>query len=963
MRFSRLIPVLLLLVACLSARAQAPHSFSRYGRENGFAGTTVEDMVQDGHGQLWLATWGGLYSFDGRTFQNYKTNIPDDRDNSRSNRFVDVEAFDRDEIRVVSYDNRLYSLDKEARALVPMDCRGHGIQQIFRPTEEDCFYLTPDNEVLDATFSHYCTVSRNATVHTIIRDPEGQIWILTDQGIYRSGAQTVEVPTFCAEVVDSALYIGTSGGEVLRYRDQLLTPLPTQLNTDVTFIAKVPGKPELLIGSDTQGIEIHNLEDDSHRHLPLVNTSDEDGSFTCRADILGNLWIYSSRGSLYWYDGEAYELVPFLNKNMQQGWNSETGITSFLADRQGNLWIGSTWGGLERVTFQEDNFKFKTIDGSGRISPENSVRALVQEPSGWILAATRDGRLHAFDESLQERTSWFTRQPGYAITITHDGKIWVGTRGAGLVEFTRTPGDLSQSSVHQVHHPKNDLFYGPNSNDIYSLLEDGTQRLWIGTFDEGLAYVDLSLQDRLFISKKNRLSFPTDRRNRIRCLALGPDGRLYAGGQIGLFVCEQPSGEPEDMHFERFTQILDYDIQHILFTREGELYVSSFGAGLLHFDSANPDSGFKAFTIDDGMLSDYILSTIEDDAGNLWIATQGGLNRLNLQTGSLIGFPYDRIGHPMRFNEGQPLRARDGSLYFNTTAGILYFDPKEISNNDFVPELVIQAFYISGIRQPLAEGGTVRILPSDGIRLQFAAVDLTAPEQVLYSYKLDGRDKEWIPLGHQATISIPPLRPGKYTLRIRSTTGNGLEVDNEKDFVIAVHNTFLHSGWAGLLFVLLSVGVVFLVTRTRRKDLDQSAPAEDPLLERLHGDDRRFVEDFRTFLVEHLDDGSLEVPQMCEAMNVSRSVLFEKCRTLLDTTPAIYLRHLRLERAKTLIREGGRTMADISYAVGFNDPHYFSKIFKQEFGQTPTGYRASLKEENASTAANQPEAPGKQPGA
>ena len=945
MRFSRLIPVLLLLVACLSARAQAPHSFSRYGRENGFAGTTVEDMVQDGHGQLWLATWGGLYSFDGRTFQNYKTNIPDDRDNSRSNRFVDVESFDRDEIRVVSYDNRLYSLDREARALVPMDCRGHNIQKIFRPTEEDCFYLTPDNEVLDATFSHYCTVSRNATVHTIIRDPEGQIWILTDQGIYRSGAQTVEVPTFCAEVVDSALYIGTSGGEVLRYRDQLLTPLPTQLNTDVTFIAKVPGKPELLIGSDTQGIEIHNLEDDSHRHLPLVNTSDEDGSFTCCADILGNLWIYSSRGSLYWYDGESYELVPFLNKNMQQGWNSETGITSFLADRQGNLWIGSTWGGLERVTFQEDNFKFKTIDGSGRISPENSVRALVQEPSGWILASTRDGRLHAFDESLQERTSWFTRQPGYAITITHDGKIWVGTRGAGLVEFTRTPGDLSQSSVHQVHHPKNDLFYGPNSNDIYSLLEDGTQRLWIGTFDEGLAYVDLSLQDRLFISKKNRLSFPTDRRNRIRCLAIGPDGRLYAGGQIGLFVCEQPSGEPEDMHFERFTQILDYDIQHILFTREGELYVSSFGAGLLHFDSANPDSGFKAFTIDDGMLSDYILSTIEDDAGNLWIATQGGLNRLNLQTGSLIGFPYDRIGHPMRFNEGQPLRARDGNLYFNTTAGILYFDPKEISNNDFVPELVIQAFYISGIRQPLAEGGTVRILPSDGIRLQFAAVDLTAPEQVLYSYKLDGRDKEWIPLGHQATISIPPLRPGKYTLRIRSTNGNGLEVDNEKDFVIAVHNTFLHSGWAGLLFVLLSVGVVFLVTRTRRKDLDQSAPAEDPLLERLHGDDRRFVEDFRTFLVEHLDDGSLEVPQMCEAMNVSRSVLFEKCRTLLDTTPAIYLRHLRLERAKTLIREGGRTMADISYAVGFNDPHYFSKIFKQEFGQTPTGYRASLKQE------------------
>ena len=86
---------------------------------------------------------------------------------------------------------------------------------------------------------------------------------------------------------------------------------------------------------------------------------------------------------------------------------------------------------------------------------------------------------------------------------------------------------------------------------------------------------------------------------------------------------------------------------------------------------------------------------------------------------------------------------------------------------------------------------------------------------------------------------------------------------------------------------------------------------------------------------------------MCTALNVSRSVLFEKCRGLLDTTPAIYLRHLRLDQAKALIREGGRTMAEISYTAGFNDPHYFSKIFKQEFGQTPTGYRASLKQESS----------------
>ena len=82
--------------------AQPPHSFTRYGRENNFSGTAVEDMAQDSYGQLWLATWGGLYSFDGRSFLNHMTDNPEDRDNPRSNHFVDVEILENGEILALS---------------------------------------------------------------------------------------------------------------------------------------------------------------------------------------------------------------------------------------------------------------------------------------------------------------------------------------------------------------------------------------------------------------------------------------------------------------------------------------------------------------------------------------------------------------------------------------------------------------------------------------------------------------------------------------------------------------------------------------------------------------------------------------------------------------------------------------------------------------------------------------------
>lgn len=937
-RFLRLFGVFCLFLLAVPVFAQPPHTFTRYGRENNFSGTTVEDMAQDSHGQLWLATWGGLYSFDGRTFQIYRTDNPEDRNNPRSNHFVNVEALSNDEILVLSYDNRLYRLNPQTRVLDPVGSKGTGIQAIFRPDGDELYFLTSDNEVLDASFSRFCRVREDATVYTIISNPDFDTWVLTDRGIYRNRLMTTEAPAFCAEMTDDALYVGSAGGELMCFQEGHLSTLPTRLSGNITFITRVPERQELLLGSDRRGIVALDLDNGTQYIVVPEVMGGESRTYSSRMDNNGNLWVFPQQGSLSWYDKVGHRLYPFLGEETRQGWNSETGITSFLVDRQGNLWLGSNWGGLERIVFHRDNFNLHSIDGSGQVAQENSVRALLQVPDGHILAATRDSRLHVLDESMRERASWQLDRPAYSLTRTHDGKLWAGTRGAGLLELTLQYDE--QMLYRLVRYPKDDLFYGPNSDDIFSLLEDTSHRLWIGTFDDGIAYVDLDKTERMFISKRNRLSFPTDRRNRMRCLALSPDGRLYAGGQMGLFVCDHPFGEPENMRFERFTEIVDYDIQHILFTQQGDLYVCSYGAGLLKLKTPEADSDFHAWTTNEGLLSNYVLSAIEDESGNIWIATQAGLNRLNPQTGSLIGFPYDRLGHALRFNEGSPCRLRNGNICFNTSAGIFYFDPAEILNDDYVPELLVQSFYVAGVRREVDEATPVHILPTDGIRVQMVAVDLTAPEQILYSYKLDGVDKDWIPLGNRTSLSIDPLRPGTYTLRIRSTNGGGLEVDNERHYVIVVRRDLLRSGWFALFTILLVAFIVFL--STRRWWSKAPAPAngaENPILRGLHGDDRRFAEAFTEYLEAHLDDGSLDVPQMCEGLGVSRSVLFSRCRALLGTTPATFLRRLRLERAKTLIREGGRSMTDISYAVGFNDPHYFSKIFKKEFGITPSDFK------------------------
>ena len=78
-------------------------------------------------------------------------------------------------------------------------------------------------------------------------------------------------------------------------------------------------------------------------------------------------------------------------------------------------------------------------------------------------------------------------------------------------------------------------------------------------------------------------------------------------------------------------------------------------------------------------------------------------------------------------------------------------------------------------------------------------------------------------------------------------------------------------------------------------------------------------------------------------MGYNRSVFFKKVKSLTGQTPADYIRTLRMNRAAELLREETITVADVCYKVGISDPHYFTKIFKQQFGISPKKYQQGKK--------------------
>lgn len=116
-----------------------------------------------------------------------------------------------------------------------------------------------------------------------------------------------------------------------------------------------------------------------------------------------------------------------------------------------------------------------------------------------------------------------------------------------------------------------------------------------------------------------------------------------------------------------------------------------------------------------------------------------------------------------------------------------------------------------------------------------------------------------------------------------------------------------------------------------------SQPARD--IPAMPETENQFVLDVRTIIEAHLDDGSFDVDQLCRKMAMSHSQLHRKLSALTGFPATKFIRYIRLNKAKELLQNPALSITAVAYDTGFNDPSYFGRVFKQEFGMTPQEWR------------------------
>lgn len=100
-----------------------------------------------------------------------------------------------------------------------------------------------------------------------------------------------------------------------------------------------------------------------------------------------------------------------------------------------------------------------------------------------------------------------------------------------------------------------------------------------------------------------------------------------------------------------------------------------------------------------------------------------------------------------------------------------------------------------------------------------------------------------------------------------------------------------------------------------------------------------FLEKIQKVIEENMSNPNLNVTLISKALNLSKHQLFRKIKSATGESPVNFILKTRLQKGLKLLRSNYLNISEIAYKIGFNDPNYFSRAFKKEFGETPSWYR------------------------
>ncbi len=658
------------------------------------------------------------------------------------------------------------------------------------------------------------------------------------RGVVESLARGEHFTALAADTLHGVLYVGSRQGRLFRFdaKAEVWGPVARKERPLARIRAMQSDSHGILwITTSEAGITRYNPRSDNCKHFyqePYTVSYNID-TLPKLAEANDRLWIKMNQYGFGYYDRENDRVEPFYNDPKRSECLMTNAVVRF--DVQDDvLWLSTYYErGLRRAVLLEQPAEMWEIDTRYDDDLSNEVRALMTDRQGRIWVGTKTGELlcYSADKRLEAR---YPERKGeldgiYALKEDSKGRIWVGTRYRGL--YLMIPeGERYRVAAHFTHQSGDN--WSLSCDNIYSIEEDDLGRIWIATYGGGVNLYDE--KSGRFCHAGNLLGgYPSAEADRVRWLLNDGEGRMLAATVDGL-VLFRPE---EALHRITFSLVQkrpgdprslgNNDIIHMMRDSHGHVLLATYGGGLNRIEGYDEQGQprFCNFDTSDGLPSNICLSVGEDTSGYIWVATQNAISILDEASGTFSNhILYDKHTSAS-FSEATVTRAPDGRMLFGAGSHIFAFSPNQPVAGEPEYRLLFTGLMVNnrpaavGEGEPLSESiataSRIDLYHNySNFRIDFAALNFSCQNEIGYMYRLEGYDSEWNVVGRVNSASYSNVPSGRYTFRVKAYRGSTADTGEERTIEVVIHPPFWASWWARCLYMILFVGVVWMVLRT-----------------------------------------------------------------------------------------------------------------------------------------------------
>ncbi|MCP4215707.1 MAG: diguanylate cyclase, partial [bacterium] len=334
--------------------------------------------------------------------------------------------------------------------------------------------------------------------------------------------------------------------------------------------------------------------------------------------------------------------------------------------------------------------------------------------------------------------------------------------------------------------------------------------------------------------------------NRVRCMMEDSSGYLWVGTYGGLTRLKNNSPK----HYTDIDGLPDNKINCIYQDRKGILWI-----GTRSGPCRLKDGVITSIVTGDEFFSNSISAILEDNLGYTWMSSDKGLCRARRKQLNDFADGISDVIDTLCFTEedgmkssvcngsAQPsaFKSKDGRLWFPTLKGVAMVDPAHLSRRRKSPPLVLEEILINGdlFRGPESEEDASAVFPPGVKKFEFhyTALSFINPEKIVFKYRLEGYDEDWVAVGNRRAAYYTNLNPGNYTFRVTASIDGKTWNTQPEAFRFHLEPYFFQTSWFLILCLVAALipGTIFYRWRIskfekRKRELEELVDERTRLL-------------------------------------------------------------------------------------------------------------------------------------